>query len=292
MKLRNINCLCFLRYVYNFTAADRDNRVCCVKQNGSVESGAYLYTISAYSVDVYGANSGSYGIRPAFFLDLSNVLNYSGTGTKENPIIIDDSAVVYSFLDDNDNEILSEHIKMNSKITPPTDVTKFGYYLIGWSTEKNAKTPEYVLNEEITITENTNFYPVWESWISDNYDGGYYTESDINPMSEITDGILSFTANFADYKQFGFDIEKYGFFVYNFANESKKATIETDSLNDLNKAKGKFTTYLSVPTNYFTSKVVAKPFVIISGDTVWGDTMITSVAQIDKWLGSKTNTSQ
>jgi len=120
-------------------------------------------------------------------------------------------------------------------------------------------------------------------------DGGYYTESDSNPMSEITGGILAFSSKYNQFEENKANITKYGFLVYNQANESKKATVEASSVENLTATNGKFSTYLQVPKANLTTRVVAKPFVIVSGTTIWGDIMETSVAELDKWLGKKAN---
>ncbi len=130
-------------------------------------------------------------------------------------------------------------------------------------------------------------FSVDETAYENTYDGGYYTELDDDPMSEITGGILAFSSKYNLFEENKDNISRYGFLVYNQANEYKRATIESNTVVNLNDTNGKFTIYLQVPKANLSTYVVAKPFVIVSGETIWGDIMATSVAELDKWLGRK-----
>lgn len=103
---------------------------------------------------------------------------------------------VYTIEFDNnggDGVIDSIYLTYGNTTIMPNSIIRDGYYLKGWSTNKDASVAEYKFNTEYTFDKNTTLYAIWGStnWsgaVASSYAGGSGTENDpylISDSSEL-----------------------------------------------------------------------------------------------------------
>lgn len=91
-----------------------------------------------------------------------------------------------------EDEIVSTKITYGNTMKMPNDITYQGYYLKGWSKDKNSQTAEYRIGEDHGFDSDMTLYAVWgrSTWsgeVSDGFSGGTGTENDPYQISSAAD---------------------------------------------------------------------------------------------------------
>jgi len=94
-------------------------------------------------------------------------------------------------------ELENVTVTYGNTVRMPNSILKDGYYLKGWSTNKNAATPEYRVGKDYKLTADTNLYAIWgnSTWGGDvafSFVGGDGTKE--NPYQISNAGELAYLA--------------------------------------------------------------------------------------------------
>ena len=119
-----------------------------------------------YNGTVYfaNANSGYYGVRPAFYLNDTTSGLFDGVGTEESPYFIEDATqpepvINYELYLDG---VLSQSVPSGAIVTLAEPTERENLTFLGWATSENATETEYVAGDTITVTADVNLYSVWQ----------------------------------------------------------------------------------------------------------------------------------
>lgn len=96
-----------------------------------------------------------------------------------------------------DNEIISTKITYGNTMKMPNDIAQAGYYLKGWSKDKNSQTAEYRIGDDYGFDRDMTLYAVWgqSTWsgeVADSFAGGDGTEQ--NPYQISSAAELAYLA--------------------------------------------------------------------------------------------------
>lgn len=166
-----------------------------------------------------------------------------------------------------------------------------GYKFMGWYDENGNK----VTGISPERAENFTLYAQWlPTGTFDMFaDAGYYAESkDATPQT----GVIAFSARLNEYAELGSHILNFGIYIYNDA-ATQKAQTESANITQLAADDGWYHTIISnISKENMDKKVLAAAFAVIDVDgnpettddreTVLGEFISESVANINKWLGT------
>ena len=158
-----------------------------------------------------------------------------------------------------------------------------GYTFLGWYDENGNK----VTTISPDSAENITIYAKWLPEVSFEImvDAGYYSTT---RESEDKEGIIALNAFISNYDSVKDSIDSFGIFVYDTTGVTVKVDASSVGNAQLEESSGYFhVTVSKIPLAYFENKVLAVPYVVIDGEIIMGQTMTTSVSDINKWLGEK-----
>ena len=175
-------------FIYSTSGNETTSREICLSASGWntncgnttwLKSSTNIWTISpattsGRNIYVFTFNSGisNAGLvswpsntktRPALHLK-DNVVIYEGDGTVSNPYKLALANTV-EFESNGGNDIETQYIEANNKVTKPTDPTKDNATFLGWYTDENLTT-EYNFDSE--VTSNLKLYAKWKDISTDN----------------------------------------------------------------------------------------------------------------------------
>ncbi len=156
-----------------------------------------------------------------------------------------------------------------------TQLKKEGYAFVG-----------FYDNEALTGAPLTSFnsvdiyYPSWSAILFvTSADSGFYGETSDAPQS----GAIVFNTYYNGIEDNHANVTAFGTFVY--ISGGNRVKLEASTVEELVRTAGKFySTVTDIPVEYFDSYVYAKPYVIINGEVVYGETVSSNV-NVNKWLG-------
>ena len=113
-------------------------------------------------------------------------------------------------------------------------------------------------------------------------DAGYYADA---PDADEKEGIIIFGAETIDGVN---EASKYGMWIYRENGEEEKVILESGDITTYKNEDGKFfATVTNIPSENFDDIVIAKPYIVVGDETIWGQTINYTVNQGNKWLGTK-----
>ena len=143
---------------------------------------------------------------------------------------------------------------------------------------------EYLYLDDIVIEE---VYEANADFIFDatEADAGYYAET---KDAEEKEGTIAFTSKVVE--NYLNAVESYGmyFFRTDKTEEEKNVTLPCEDVDSLKANEGEFSaTVEEINEGYFTTRAVAKPYVVIGGKVIFGSAKYYCVNDANKWLGAK-----
>lgn len=139
-------------------------------------------------------------------------------------------------------------------------------------------------NLRFTTSYLASIYTIEEEMVSEfktEADAGYYSEA---ADSEDKNGVIAFRSFFEGYNNDAYTLENYGIFVYN--TEMNQVDLQTTDIEALKANNGNFIGKITdIPAVSFDTRIYAKPYVKINGVMKYGETVSTTVNEINKWLG-------
>lgn len=182
-----------------------------------------------------------------------------------------------------DSAINAEGIEATVELPVPEGMTSpVVYYVPDNGAKENMKAVLNGNNLRFTTSYLSSEYTIEESVtsvIETKADAGYYAES---PESEEKSGVIAFKSFFNGYNDN--TVENYGIFVYN--TEIKQVDLQTTDIEALKANNGNFIGKITdIPAVSFDTRIYAKPYVKINGVMKYGETVSTTVNEINKWLG-------
>jgi len=158
-----------------------------------------------------------------------------------------------------------------------------GYTFLGWYDADGNRVITVAADkaENITLYAKWVKTPVFETLL----DAGYYS---VKRDSAEKEGVISLNTRISNFAEIQDSIEAFGLYIYDATGTTAKVTVKSPDLDQLKADGGEYHVIVSniAPEN-FGQKILAAPYVVIEGRVLLGDILTGSVAEINKWLGEK-----
>ena len=153
--------------------------------------------------------------------------------------------------------------------------------LLMWKPNSATAGVDTVLLDDVRLVKVVTIADADDNFTTD-VDAGYYADA---PDADEKEGIIIFGAETIDGIN---EASKYGMWIYRENGEEEKVILESGDITTYKNEDGKFfATVTNIPSENFDDIVIAKPYIVVGDETIWGQTINYTVNQGNKWLGTK-----